>query len=150
MYKRQQVDKANRVIAGYYFYDVNAKFTHTISDRDKLYLSAYVGDDAIYAKIKMKEAYSETYEEHNWLKMNWGWGNLITSLRWNHLFGPKLFMNSTASFTRYRSDLKLGSEIKETEDVYKRQIINARIIQHGHFLGIHVDGLHALVRLLNF
>jgi len=71
----KQVDKANRVIAGYYFYDVNAKFTHTISDRDKLYLSAYMGDDAIYAKIKMKEAYSETYEEHNWLKMNWGWGN---------------------------------------------------------------------------
>jgi len=53
----KQENKANRVTAGYYFYDLNAKFTHTISDRDKLYLSAYMGDDAIYAKIKTKERY---------------------------------------------------------------------------------------------
>ena len=33
-------------MAGYYFYDVNAKFTHKFSDRDKLYLSTYLGDDA--------------------------------------------------------------------------------------------------------
>ncbi len=133
----KQENKANRVTAGYYFYDLNAKFTHTISDRDKLYLSAYMGDDAIYAKIKMKETYSETYEEHNWLKMNWGWGNLITSLRWNHLFGSKLFMNSTASFTRYRSDLKLGSEIKETNRGVEPVHVNTQEVSVLYDSGIY-------------
>ncbi len=133
----KQENKANRVTAGYYFYDLNAKFTHTISDRDKLYLSVYMGDDAIYAKIKTKERYSETYEEHNWLKMNWGWGNLITSLRWNHLVNPKLFMNSTASFTRYRSDLKLGSEIKESNKGVEPVHVNTQEVSMLYDSGIY-------------
>jgi hypothetical protein len=30
------------------------------------------------------------------------WGNATTSLRWNHLFGPRLFLNSTAVFSDYK------------------------------------------------
>ncbi len=42
--------------------------------------------------------------------MNWGWGNLVTSLTVSRVVGSKLFMNTTAAFTRYRSDLKMGYE----------------------------------------
>ncbi len=96
--------------AGYYFYDLNAKFTHKFSDRDKLYLSAYMGDDAIYAKVRTGSSYSSQWEEKDYTKLNWGWGNLVTALRWNRVLSNKLFVNTTASFTRYRSKLGLGAE----------------------------------------
>ncbi len=89
--------------AGYYFYDMNAKFTHKLSDKDKLYLSTYLGDDAIYMKNQDKNVYGGNYESKDYTKLNWGWGNAIAALRWNRILNNKLFMNTTASFTRYRS-----------------------------------------------
>ncbi len=99
-----------KIKAGYYFYDLNAKISHKFSDKDRLYLSAYLGDDVIYGDIR--EGYHEnnqgSYE--NRLKLGWDWGNLITALRWNHVISNKLFMNTTATYTRYRFDMLVGSE----------------------------------------
>ena len=115
--------------AGYYFYDVNAKLTHKISDRDKLDLSTYLGDDVVYYNTENKNsAYS--YEENSstglqtsvtsreYTNVNWDWGNAVAALRWNHIVHSKLFMNTTASFTRYRSSLGSleGSELTPNND----------------------------------
>ena len=35
------------------------------------------------------------------------WGNATTSLRWNHLFNDKLFMNTSAIFTDYRFEFNI-------------------------------------------
>ena len=94
---------------GYYFYDLNGKISHKLSDKDRLYLSAYMGDDVIYANMQEFEYKNIGYTETGRLKMDWDWGNLITALSWNHVISNKLFMNTTASFTRYRFDM-----IKET------------------------------------
>ncbi|NDP19671.1 MAG: TonB-dependent receptor plug domain-containing protein [Paludibacter sp.] len=101
-----------KTTAGYYFYDLNAKISHKFSDKDRLYLSAYMGDDVIYANIKQGSTESDTIKQENRLKMNWDWGNIITALRWNHLINNKLFMNTTASYTRYRFLLSVGTESK--------------------------------------
>ncbi len=106
--KAEGGDKNNT--AGYYFYDLNAKIAHKFSDKDRLFLSAYLGDDALYAKIGTKNLYNSIEEEKDYTKINWGWGNLITALRWNHVVSNRLFMNTTASFTRYRSKLGLTGE----------------------------------------
>ncbi|WP_286833172.1 TonB-dependent receptor plug domain-containing protein, partial [Proteiniphilum sp. UBA5280] len=50
---RQEEDDTNYG-GGYYFYDINAKFTHKFSDRDRLYLSIYTGDDAMHTKMRTK------------------------------------------------------------------------------------------------
>ncbi len=100
--------------AGYYFYDVNAKITHTFSDRDKLFVSAYMGDDVIYANMIQDEYESTNSSYESRLKMNWNWGNLITAIRWNHLINNKLFMNTTGTFTRYRFDMGIGVTEHET------------------------------------
>lgn len=89
--------------AGYYFYDMNAKFTHTLSNKDKLYLSTYLGNDAIYMKSKKGYTSGGNFETNEHTKINWDWGNAIAALRWNRILNNKLFMNTTASFTRYRS-----------------------------------------------
>ncbi len=102
--------------AGYYFYDVNAKITHKFSDKDRIYLSAYVGNDVIFTNIKQSEAkYTNASGgvngyETNWLKMDWNWGNIISALRWNHVISNKLFMNATCSYTHYGFDLAVGNE----------------------------------------
>ena len=98
------MEKAN---AGYYFYDLNAKISHKLSDRDRLFLSFYMGDDVLYTDVEDK--YEYTYEETDRMKMNWNWGNLLTVLRWNRVLGNKLFMNVTSHFTRYRFDMGIGN-----------------------------------------
>lgn len=97
--------------AGYYFYDMNAKITHKVSDKDKLYLSLYRGIDAIY--------YGNSKPNMN---VNWDWGNAIAALRWNRNLNNKLFMNTTASFTRYRSSLGSSQGDEESGLTYKSGI----------------------------
>lgn len=102
---------AGKTSAGYYFYDLNAKISHKFSDRDRLYLSAYMGDDVIYAN--MQQSYSNfgsAGSQEGRLNMDWYWGNLVTALRWNHVINNKLFMNTTAAYTRYRFDMSVGTK----------------------------------------
>lgn len=98
----------------YYFYDLNAKITHTFSDKDKIYLSAYTGDDVINTDMQQYSYKSNESSSTGRLSMGWNWGNLVGAFRWNHIVNNKLFMNSTASYTRYRFDLSMG-----TKDVTK-------------------------------
>ena len=95
---------ADKVNAGYYFYDLNAKITHKFSDRSRLYASYYMGDDALYAKFKTGTSY--TYNEN--IRLGYNWGNIVGSLRWNYELTPKLFMNVTGAYTRYRNNLSLS------------------------------------------
>jgi hypothetical protein len=80
---------------GYHFYDLNAKINHRFSEKDRLYLSFYSGDDRL--RMKGKERYIESSQDN---KVRWG--NLTTSLRWNHLYNNKLFSNATVAYTQYR------------------------------------------------
>ena len=99
----------NKYSAGYYFYDLNAKISHKISNKDKLYLSYYSGDDAIYMNMTDNYSYNGSISKSK-TSLDWKWGNLITAGRWNHVVNSKLFMNTTASFTRYRFNMVIGQE----------------------------------------
>lgn len=82
---------------GYYFYDVNAKVTHKFSDKDQLFFSFYNGLDKFYLE--------EKYSSDNYIDINetdLKWGNNILALRWNHVWSPKLFSNTTATYSTYK------------------------------------------------
>jgi hypothetical protein len=96
--------------AGYYFYDVNAKISHKFSDTDRLYLSMFTGNDVVYANVKQSSITSDIGSENTWLKLNWDWGNILTALRWNHIISNKLFMNTTAYYTRYQFVMGIGTQ----------------------------------------
>ncbi len=106
--------------AGYYFYDLNAKINHKFSNNDRLYFSLYMGDDIIYTDFRNK--YSNVYDDENQIRyelsnrmnLKWNWGNIVTSVRWNHMINNKLFMNATAAYTRYRFDMGVGTKMKST------------------------------------
>lgn len=93
---------------GYYFYDLNAKINHRFSDRSRLFLSIYNGRDRFYSK------YEESWDSGNATSIDRGkmdWGNTIVSARWNFLFGPRLFSNTTIAYNKYH--LGLSSSTKE-------------------------------------
>ena len=91
--------------AGYYFYDLNAKLTHKFSDRSRLYATWYSGDDEAYMRVRVDES---AFDDKEYLKLSYRWGNLATAVRWNYELTQKLFMNLTGSYTRYRNRLSLG------------------------------------------
>lgn len=116
---RSRDDGIDDFQVGYYFYDLNAKITHKLSDKDRLFLSTYYGDDAMYVSVDEKEK-SEGDEKIK-MKTDWKWGNFITALRWNHIVNQKLFMNTTASHTRYRSKLGVGVKSERFSIIERRK-----------------------------
>ncbi|MDR1646057.1 MAG: TonB-dependent receptor [Tannerellaceae bacterium] len=75
-----------------YFYDMNAKLNYRIDDNNRLFLAAYLGRDHFGASVA-----------------GMGFGNKTATLRWNHIFSPKLFSNFTLVGSAY--DYYLRSEI---------------------------------------
>ncbi|MBO4307279.1 MAG: TonB-dependent receptor [Bacteroidales bacterium] len=106
------MEDLGRTNAGYFFYDLNAKVTHRFSDRSRLIASWYSGDDKIYARVK----YNYGYTSDESLKLGYNWGNMVTSLRWNYELTPKIFMNVTGAFTRYRNDVSIAIEENDFYD----------------------------------
>lgn len=108
----------NSAWAGYYFYDLNLKVNHKFSDKDRLFLSVYSGDDKVYANVKYKDAYSNNYYGYvtgtEKLNIDWKWGNRIAALRWNHVIQPNLFMNVTGAYTQYRHYMGAGYSEEST------------------------------------
>ena len=90
----------------YFFFDLNGKLSYYLSDKDKFYLSAYWGKDEYTVKYNYQEItnYRESEEDVKTINdtRSSGWGNLILSGRWNHIFGKKLFSNVTAIVSDYR------------------------------------------------
>lgn len=97
--------------SGYYFYDLNAKINYKIDERDHLYLSGYFGRD-VFDFVNGTQS----------LDVNIPWGNSTGTLRWNHVFNNKLFVNTTAVYNDYNFtfkatqnnfELKLASGIRD-------------------------------------
>jgi hypothetical protein len=95
----------------YYFYDINAKINYRISDRDRLYVSGYFGRDVFNFR-----------DPAGVFKLNFPWGNSTATLRWNHLFSDKLFLNTMFIYNDFGfkantgfQDIKfsLNSSVKE-------------------------------------
>ncbi|WP_266368439.1 TonB-dependent receptor [Tellurirhabdus rosea] len=87
-----------QVLAGYYFYDLNAKVNYDFGPKNKLYLSGYFGRDRFYVRDRQEG-----------VNIGINWGNATGTLRWNHLFSQRLFSNLSLIF----SDYKFGIESDE-------------------------------------
>jgi hypothetical protein len=97
--------------SGYFFYDLNTKVNIKFSEKDRLYLSGYFGRDVF-----------DFNNEKQSFKVGIPWGNSTATLRWNHVFGNKMFANTSLVYNDYKFDfkaaqndfqLKLSSGIKD-------------------------------------
>lgn len=88
---------------GYYFQDLNFKIHHVFNDKNKLFWSNYYGKDN-FSSLNEKNTNRD--------KRNINWGNITSTLRWNHEFNNKLFSNTSVIFSNY--DFNVNSESKNT------------------------------------
>lgn len=99
---------------GYYFHDYNAKIHHKINEKHHLFLSGYFGLDKAFVLIK--DEYNSQGNFHKerqeaFLK----WGNAIGAIRWNYKIGPKIFLNTTGTFSNYKFDLGVSYQDEITD-----------------------------------
>jgi hypothetical protein len=77
-----------------YFYDFNGKINYKFNDKNDVFFSAYFGRDVNKLPI---------------LDYNINWGNVTSSLRWNHIFNNRLFSNFSLSYSKYDYNLNTPS-----------------------------------------
>ncbi|MGZ4068314.1 MAG: TonB-dependent receptor plug domain-containing protein, partial [Bacteroidia bacterium] len=92
-----------------YFYDLTAKINYRINDKNNIFLSGYLGRDVFGAGF------------------TFNWGNATTSARWNHVFGEKLFLNTTAFYSNYTYKLGFKDESNGQGFDWTSKIINYSI-----------------------
>ncbi|MUH37207.1 TonB-dependent receptor [Zobellia amurskyensis] len=102
-------DKGNKT--GYYFTDFNFKIHHIFSPKDKLYWSNYFGQDKFYD--------NSVYEEGDRDKSRLQWGNITSTLRWNHQFNNKLFSNTSLIFSNYKFKILIEEDFDDQKYLFK-------------------------------
>lgn len=90
--------------AGYSFYDLNGKINHHFSDRSRLSLSVYAGQDRVRSGTRIGT--------HTYSDWKWRWGNFVSSLNWNYVIAPQWFARLAVNYTRFQSRMWT---IKETD-----------------------------------
>jgi hypothetical protein len=89
-----------------YFYDLTAKVNWDVTPKDKVFLSGYLGQDVFGASNIFGNQY----------------GNSTATLRWNHIFGDKLFGNFTAFYSNYNYSLNFNQENSNFD--WKSNVVN--------------------------
>jgi len=78
-----------------YFYDLNAKANYKLGEKDRVFISGYFGRD----RFGLED-------------FGFNWGNATATLRWNHIFNPKLFSNTSFIYSNY--DYQIIANFSET------------------------------------
>jgi hypothetical protein len=77
----------------YYLYDFNVKLNYELGKNDHLFVSYFTGKD------------HAVYTGANSLNFNIDFGNTTATVRWNHLYGSRLFSNTSLIFNDYHLGL---------------------------------------------
>ncbi|MCK5149157.1 TonB-dependent receptor [bacterium] len=97
-------------IPDYYFYDAHIKAFIDIDKNNKLTISAYGGQDVLNLLFNK--------QVENPLGFDYKWGNRTGSIRWTHIFGPRVFSNFWITASRFNSIFDMSSyQIKETNRI---------------------------------
>jgi hypothetical protein len=117
-----------------YFYDLNTKINHKISQNDRLYLSAYMGNDAFGVNFdESADGKGGSGSSGNGtLNFGLGYGNITSTLRWNHLFSDKIFSNTTLKYSKY----SFGTNFGQAETQFTNTGNNNVNINFDYFSGI--------------
>ena len=91
----------------FYFYDLTAKANYRIDDKNTVYASGYFGRDVFGADF------------------GFDWGNQTATVRWNHVFNNKLFLNVSSFYSNY--DYGLDSDRNNTNESGDRFKWNSNI-----------------------
>lgn len=115
-----------------YFYDLNTKIHHQFSDKDKIYLSLYMGRDKLRILDKYSTETDPPVDNYNISDLYVQWGNVTGTLRWNHIFTPKLFANTMLIGSSYKFNTGIYSEDKYDTEINTNALkLNSGIRDYG-------------------
>ncbi|MCG8578409.1 MAG: TonB-dependent receptor [Bacteroidales bacterium] len=77
---------------GLYFLDINTKINYVLKDKHHFCFSYYTGQDKLFLK---------SHSRQNKLNSEQGWGNHLTSLRWNYASPNGMFNKVTMYYSRF-------------------------------------------------
>ncbi len=117
-------DYEDKSVTSYNLYDINAKINHKFSNKSRLYLSSYLGNDKMTFNSKGQNSTEDG-------EMNWG--NKIVTGRWNYQFNQKLFTNTTLYLSSYKFEFdndftEFPGKENEVKDIYTS---DSRIQDYG-------------------
>ncbi len=98
-----------------YFYDLNLKANYQLDDKNKLFVSGYFGRDVL--------GFSGRF--------GIDWGNSTGTLRWNRIWNPRLFSNTTLITSNY--DYKIGIQFGDVEFQIRSNIKNNQFKQEFQY-----------------
>jgi hypothetical protein len=75
-----------------FFYDLNLKANYTINNKNRIFISGYYGRDVF--------SFRDIF--------NMSWGNETKTLRWNHIFNDKLFVNTSFINSVYKYNMNIN------------------------------------------
>ncbi len=121
---------------GYNFTDLNLKLNYRLSEKNRFYISGFYSRDQFSQKENATSKWGQTdYNEE--LKKRQGWGDVIGSFRWNHLYSNKLFSNTTFYISYYNFANKDKYQRTRTD----KQEIDNKISENIYFSNIRDIGL---------
>jgi hypothetical protein len=86
-------------VPDYYFYDGSIKAFFDLDSNNKLTISGYGGNDFLDFVLNPESTEQQSFQ--------YGWGNRTGSLRWTHIFTPRLFSNFWVTYSTFNSDFDL-------------------------------------------
>lgn len=101
----------------YFFHDANLKANYILSRRDRLYVSAYTGQDGWRSRQDLPNEKAE--------RDRIDWFGHLASFRWNRILGSRTFANTLIGITNYRFEQRFNDVEEITsgrgdyEDVYE-------------------------------
>ena len=98
---------------GLYFYDLNAKANYRITEKDRIFISGYLGRDVF----------------NFGQQIGFNWGNKTGTVRWNHIFNNKLFLNTSFIASSFDYFINIGNN----SNSIKSNIQNLNIKQDYQF-----------------
>lgn len=84
------IDRSDFKGTNYFFYDLNAKVNYKLSNKDRIFISTYFGRDVLNYQSNVRD-----------ISFRMPYGNTTATVRWNHLFSEKLFMNTSLVYNDY-------------------------------------------------
>jgi len=95
----------------YSFYDLNGKLNFSLGKKDKFYFSYYNGGDSFRDEDNIEGADFRDFTYFDYQIQNYNWGNQIGVFRWNHVFGKRLFLNTTVTHSIFNFDVRESIEV---------------------------------------
>ncbi len=91
----------------YYLYDVNFKLNHIIDKKNRLYASFYKGQDKM--SINSENPVIQLFDDYTF-----AWSNITAALKWTRVINPRIFTNTTATYSRFYNQFSQKSLIPLT------------------------------------